>query len=228
MTHQNQVLKGIISEIASKTSSGRMTLDWGIIYERGGVKKPAEDASAEDPKPEDTEINPEAVPDADAEGALAGTDASEDGAPEGDATDADAGVGDDPMAGLDDASTKAEPDGENASEEEVSKDKEDIAKLNAEKAKASAEKEKAEQELEDESFIKLGSPSGVGFLLGKAVETAFNNNTIDTLANEFVQKLKITTQDDFNVFSEEMVQYNTVPGVANLLASMSNVISKKQ
>ena len=93
--------------------------------------------------------------------------------------------------------------------------------------KAKAEKNQAEKDIEKQSYVHLTSPGGVSFLLGKLIDHAFKTNTIDSLAGEMVQKLKIQTPEEFQLFSDEMVPYKNLPGVGDLLISMKSMANSK-
>ena len=132
------------------------------------------------------------------------------------------------------AFTASEPDAENTPEEgdgtgsdETEKAQEDALKSKAELEKAKAEKNQAEKDIEKQSYVHLTSPGGVSFLLGKLIDHAFKTNTIDSLAGEMVQKLKIQTPEEFQLFSDEMVPYKNLPGVGDLLISMKSMANSK-
>ena len=128
-------------------------------------------------------------------------------------------AGADAPAGLDDKEGGTEEDSEEAQA--------DAAEAKAELEKAKAEKDQAEKEIKKHSYIKLGSNSGTQFLLGKILDHAFKTNTIDALAGEMVQKLKITTPEDINAFSEETASYRVIPGFPELLSSMKTMATKQ-
>jgi len=111
--------------------------------------------------------------------------------------------------------------------EDPEKAQADAVKAKAELEKAKAEKEKAEQELEQQSVIKLTSKPGVSFLLGKLLGDAVEKNTVDALAGEMADKLKIETPEDFEIFSNQMTPFKAMPGVAQLLSSIKTVSSSQ-
>jgi hypothetical protein len=76
--------------------------------------------------------------------------------------------------------------------------------------------------------VKLGSTGGVHYLLGKIVDHAFKTNSIDSLASEMVQKLKIQTPEDMSVFAQDVAPFNVIPGMGELLASMKGMATKQQ
>ena len=43
-----------------------------------------------------------------------------------------------------------------------------------------------------------------------------------------VQKLKITTPEDMNAFSEETATYRVIPGMPELLSSMKTMATKQE
>jgi hypothetical protein len=93
--------------------------------------------------------------------------------------------------------------------------------------KAKAEKEEAEKELEQQATIKLVSKPGVTFLLGKLLGDAVEKNTVDALATEMAQKLKIETPEDFEIFSNQMTPFKAMPGVDKLLGSIKTAASSQ-
>ena len=142
----------------------------------------------------------------------------------------DAGAGAPPGDGEEDAGADAPAglgDEEGAGAEDSEEAQADAAEAKAELEKAKAEKDQAEKEIKKHSYIKLGSNSGTQFLLGKILDHAFKTNTIDALAGEMVQKLKITTPEDINAFSEETASYRVIPGFPELLSSMKTMATKQ-
>ena len=128
-------------------------------------------------------------------------------------------AGDDAPAGLGDE--------EGAGAEDTEQAQADASEKKAELEKSKAEIDQAEKEIKKHSYIKLGSNSGTQFLLGKILDHAFKTNTIDALAGEMVQKLKITTPEDINAFSEETASYRVIPGFPELLSSMKTMATKQ-
>lgn len=112
------------------------------------------------------------------------------------------------------------------SEEETEKAQADAVKTKAELEKAKAEKDRAEKEIKKNTYIKLRSGAGTQFLLGKILDHAFKTNTIDALASEMVQKLKIQTPEDMIAFSEDTAPYRVIPGMAELMSSMKMMATK--
>jgi len=228
----NPFLKQLISEIATKATVGRMPgINWVDLNEakkKKGLKKeafapkkkPAPAAPAEE---EPVDAAPEA-PEAPAE------------APVGDEAPAGGGLPDLPDLGGGDESAPADAGGDEApaeepvpeaSPEDAEEAQADASKAKAELEKAKAEKDKAEKEIKQQSYIKLGSHSGTQFLLGKLLDHAFKTNTIDALAGEMVQKLKIQTPEDLTAFGEETAPYRVLPGFPELLASMKTLATKQ-
>jgi len=143
--------------------------------------------------------------------------------------DSDAGLPS--LGGEEGKSEEPEPKEDGGSEEVSPEDSEqaraDAAKSKAELEAAKAEKDRAEKEIKQQSYIKLGSHAGTQFLLSKILDHAFKTNTIDSLAGEFVQKLKIQTPEDLAAFSEDSASYRVLPGFPELLASMKAMATKQ-
>jgi hypothetical protein len=209
----NPLLKQLISEIASKANEGRVVdVNWKKLYEsknmvkmeaneKGGEKDPVDDLLSGGPEKNAStpdENKPEKAP-----------------------TDDKAAAGGDEKKAAD---TETPSDG---GEENAEKAQADATKAKAELEKAKAEKDQAEEELEKQSYIKLKSGSGVQFLLGKLLNQAFKTNTIDALASEMVQKLNIKTVNDVESFEIDNAQAKTLPGMANLIASMKTMATKQ-
>ena len=185
------------------------------VKEADEKKNPADAAGGEDagglPPLGGKDEAPTNEPKAKTSGKDAGAGAPPDGGKEA--------AGDESPAGLDGEAGGAEEDSEEAQA--------DAAEAKAELEKAKAEKDQAEKEIKKHSYIKLGSNSGTQFLLGKILDHAFKTNTIDALAGEMVQKLKITTPEDINAFSEETASYRVIPGFPELLSSMKTMATKQ-
>lgn len=204
MATPNPTLQQILKDIGSRANQGRVSLDWGVITEARKRKvreaapevgkKPEEGADLPEPPTEDTPETPE-----------------EPSEPKLDAPKPDAPKGKKPEAPAPDAG------------EDVDAAKEDAEKAKAELEKAKAEKDQAEQELEQNAYVKLNSPSGVSFLLGKLIGHAFQTNSMDALAGEFVNKLKITNPEDFQLFSDDMIPYKNIPGMVKFLDSVKSL-----
>jgi len=101
--------------------------------------------------------------------------------------------------------------------------KEADAKKKAEVEKAKADLKKAEDELEQNAYIKLKSDSGVKYMIGKIIGQSFKTNTIDALASEMAQKLKITTPNDADLFEKDMALYKSIPGMVELIAAIKEL-----
>lgn len=213
----NPYLKKLISEISTNASKGRLDLSWSVIEEAKKKKKVKE---AEEKKKDE--------PSADAGGdlpPLGGADETPKNAgqekPTPSTTKAPVKADSAPKA---DAAPEADT-GTDA--EEADKAKEDAAKAKAELEKAKAEKDQAEKEIKKQAYISLGSSSGTQFLLGKVLDHAFKTNTIDALAGEMVNTLKINTPEDLSNFSEDVVTYMNIPGMPELLSSMKTLANKE-
>ncbi len=207
MATPNPILQQILKDISGRTSQGRLNINWGVVTE-SRKRKLNEAAPAAD------EETPDESPDL----------PMDDKTPEAKATEA-------PRAGtptprnptdkkpaVSDTEAPAEDGGE-----DVDSAKEDAEKAKAELEKAKAEKDQAEQELEQNEYVKLNSPSGVSFLLGKLVDHAFQTNSMDALAGEFVNKLKITNPEDFQTFADDMIPYKNIPGMVEFLDSVKSL-----
>jgi hypothetical protein len=130
---------------------------------------------------------------------------------------------DKPAPDAENTPTEPEPDsGEDADEAQA-----DAVKAKAELEKAKAEKDQAEKELKKQSYIKLASGAGTQFMISKILNHAFKTNTIDSLASEMVQKLKIQTPEDMVSFSEDTAPYRVIPGMPELLSSMKTMATKQ-
>jgi hypothetical protein len=220
----NPYLKQLLSEISNNANKNRLNdLSWETIYEarkKKGVKKEQDekkkDAPAEEPAADQTggDLPP-----------LGGADET----PKDTGTPEQAAAAGAKPANKADASPKADPDAgaEDTGEDEAEKAKAAAAKAKAELEKAKAEKEKAEKEIEKNQYVTIGSSGGTQFLLGKVLDHAFKTNTIDALASEMVDKLKVQTPEDMDAFSEDVVTYMTIPGMPELISSMKTLATKK-
>ena len=208
---QNPFLQQLISTIATKANDGRINdISWSSINEAKRSKKNViklEAKSNEDgPSKEEA---PEAAPAASKE---APTE-EKPTAPE-------------PAAPVD-PSTEA-PASPDSSDADVEKAQADAVEKKAELEKAKAEKDQAEQELKKNTYVKLNSQGGINFLLGKVLDHAFKTDSIDALAGELVQKLKIQTPEDLQAFSEELAPYKVLPGIGELLTSMKTMATSSK
>jgi len=203
------------SDVSWREYDKKMNPESYRVKEADEKKNPADDTGEEDagglPPLGGKDEAPTNEPKAKAGGKDAGADAPPDGGKEDAGDDAPAGLGGE----------------EGGAEEDSEKAQADAAEAKAELEKAKAEKDQAEKEIEKHSYIKLGSNSGTQFLLGKILDHAFKTNTIDALAGEMVQKLKITTPEDINAFSEETASYRVIPGFPELLSSMKTMATKQ-
>jgi len=209
MATPNPTLQQILKDIGRRANQGRVGLDWGTITEArkrkvreaapNVGKKPDDGADLPEPPTEDKPEMPEEPSEPKVD--LPKPDAPKEKKPEAPESDTSA-----PDAG-----------------EDVDAAKEDAEKAKAELEKAKAEKDQAEQELEQNAYVKLNSPSGVSFLLGKLIGHAFQTNSMDALAGEFVNKLKITNPEDFQLFSDDMIPYKNIPGMVEFLDSVKSL-----
>ncbi len=220
----NPYLKQLLSEISNNANKNRLSdLSWEAIYEarkKKGVKKEQDekkkDAPAEDPaaEPAGGDLPPLGGADEKTKNTGAAKPAPAAGAKPTDKADAA------PKAGAD-AGT------EDTGEDEAEQAKADAAKAKAELEKAKAEKEEAEKEIEKNQYVTIGSSGGTQFLLSKVLDHAFKSNTIDSLAAEMVDKLKVQTPEDMDAFSEDVVTYMTIPGMPELISSMKTLATKQ-
>jgi hypothetical protein len=220
----NPHLKKILSEISSNANKNKLSdLSWEAIYEarkKTGVKKEQDekkkDAPAEEPAADETggDLPPLGGTDEKPKDTGAAKPAPAAGAKPTDKADAA------PKAGAD-AGT------EDTGEDEAEQAKADAAKAKAELEKAKAEKEEAEKEIEKNQYVTIGSSGGTQFLLSKVLDHAFKSNTIDSLAAEMVDKLKVQTPEDMDAFSEDVVTYMTIPGMPELISSMKTLATKQ-
>jgi len=212
----NQYLKQLISEIASKTSEGRITsVSWGLIDEakrkkilKKEVDEKKKDSAIEEPTKDSTAAE---VPNEEPKDTQAGAEDKPQLEPKKDAT----------------TDVNIEPASQEVGAEDADKAKEDAAKAKAELEKAKVEKDQAEKEIKKHAYVKLSSSSGTEYLLGKVLDQAFKTNTIDALAGEMIEKLKIKTPEEMSQFSEDVVSYMTIPGMAQLLSSMKTATSNQ-
>lgn len=225
---KNPFLKQLITEIAGKTTTGRIDLNWKTL-EEARKKKLQQEANNEPAKnpddPAEKDVDTPPSPEASAD---TGAPAQEEPA-----------AGGTPPVGAKPSANKPAPTGQDSKEpaqapqeapagEETDQAEEDALKAKAQAEKAKAEKGQAEKEIKDNSYVHLASSGGISFLLGKLIDQAFKTNTIDGLASEMVQKLKIQTPEEFQLFSDEMVPYKNLPGVGDLLISMKGMANSKQ
>lgn len=217
----NPLLKQLISEIANKANQGRINdLNWETLRESKNIlKKEADEKAAPSAeKPKDQPPAPAKDAASKEKPASPNAEKSPKDAKGGDEKGPDAA----PKDALSDLGKEA-PSKDQAPEEDVEKAQTDAAEKQAELEKAKAEKAQAEKELEQQSYIKLKSSSGQKYLLGKILNHAFKTNTIDALASEMAQKLRITTPEDVATFEKDMALYKTIPGMAELISSIRDV-----
>lgn len=236
----NPLLKQIISEIANKSKSGRINdLSWEAIYE--AKKKRIKEADEKSPAaPKDNAVGDDSekgLPPLKGQDAPQGADSAEKGSGNLPPLDKSQEKGQDKAAtpapkpnektGASADKTPAMPAGEESGgDEEAEKAKEDAVKAKAELEKAKAEKDQAEKELKQQSYVKLKSSGGTQFMLTKILGQAFKTNTIDALATEMAQKLKISTQEDAAAFEEDMALYKNILGMTNLISSIKAIAVK--
>jgi len=196
----NPLLKQLISEIANKANEGR--IGWNLVKEAGEKKEdPLGDILGGEGGDEKqaTDQSAPATPNAPAP------------APTQKGADA---------TGAEEAPTDAATGDESANPEEIEAD---AAKKKAEVEKAKADLKKAEDELDQNAYIKLKSDSGVKYMIGKILGQAFKTNTIDALASEMAQKLKITTPTDAALFEKDMSLYKSIPGMVELISAVKEL-----
>ena len=239
MATPNFALQQIIKGIAAKSNVGRVDLSWGSLNEAKKRKGKVREAAPAVPAPEEEPVDPpvpagQPAPEAGAppaapatpEDPTAGLPDIGGEAPTPDANDTpDAPAPDAPPAGDEPAGGDTEPD---ATEDDVAAEKEKGDKVNAELEKAKAETDQAKKELENNSYVKLNTPTGISYLLKKLVDRAVKTNTLDSLASDFSQKLKINEPGDFQTFSDDMIPYKNIPGVAEFLTKVQSLASTKQ
>jgi len=194
----NPLLKQLISEIANKANEGRF--GYNLVKEA--------DAKKEDPL-------------GDILGGEGGGEGEKQAAPSA-APKAQASK---------DAATAPSADAAAAADEAGAEDPKeleaDAAKKKAEVEKAKADLKKAEDELEQNAYIKLKSDSGVKYMIGKILGQAFKTNTVDALASEMAQKLKITTPSDADLFEKDMALYKSIPGMVELIAAVKDLATEE-
>lgn len=222
----NPYLKQLITEIGNKTAEGRITgISWNVLEEARKKKKKSLKKEADAKKdPVDDLLAGGGTPEAGKD--TTGVTPDENQPATGQSPDAGAPAPEDKKDAATDAGAKA-PAADVGGEEDPEKVKADAAKKKAELEKAKAEKDQAEKELEKQSYVKLKSSGGLQFMLNKIVGNAFKSNTIDALASEMAQKLKITTPDDAAAFDKEMALYKSVPGMTDLLNSIKSIAVEK-
>lgn len=202
----NPLLKQIISNIANKANEGRMKdINWNALSQPKKILKEVE-KSEKDKLPD-----------------LGGADEK----PTTDKSAPDTGEAEKDLGADKSPEEPAAPEAEADTGKDAEKAQADAVKAKAELEKAKAEKDQAEKEIKKQSYVKLGSGAGTQFLLGKILDQAFKTNTIDALASEMVQKLKIQTPEDMVSFSEDTAQLRVLPGMPELLASMKTMATKQ-
>lgn len=193
----NPLLKQLISEIANKANEGRF--GYNLVKEA--------DAKKEDPLGDI--LGGEGGAEGEKQAAPAAAPKAQPSKDAATAPSADAAAGDEAGA-------------EDPKELEA-----DAAKKKAEVEKAKADLKKAEDELEQNAYIKLKSDSGVKYMIGKILGQAFKTNTVDALASEMAQKLKITTPSDADLFEKDMALYKSIPGMVELIAAVKDLATEE-
>jgi hypothetical protein len=242
MATPNLALQQIIKGISAKSNIGRVDISWGSLNEAKKRKGKVREATPAAPAPTEEEpVDPNAPPAPPAPAAPVAPAAPDAASP-----------AEDPMAGLPDIggdapapdadaapdapATDASPDVEEptaddaepeATEDDVDAEKEKGEKVNAELEKAKAETDQAKKELENNAYVKLNTPTGISYLLRKLVDRAVKTNTLDSLASDFTQKLKISEPEDFKTFSDDMIPYKNIPGIAEFLAKVQSLATSK-
>ncbi len=237
MATPNLALQQIIKGISAKSNIGRVDISWGSLNEakkkKGRVREAAPAPAAPDEEPVDPNAPP--APDVNAPAPAPTSPAPATPAPEadpmaglpdlgGDAPAPDAQLPDAPPEGDEPPAVDAEPE---ATEDDVDAEKEKGEKVNAELEKAKAETDQAKKELENNAYVKLNTPTGISYLLKKIVDRAVKTNTLDSLASDFTQKLKISEPDDFKTFSDDMIPYKNIPGMAEFLEKVQSLATSK-
>jgi type IV secretory pathway VirB10-like protein len=88
-----------------------------------------------------------------------------------------------------------------------------------------SEREQAEAAIDSVSFVKLNSDAGTKYLLNAILQPAMETNTMDTVAQDFAEKLNIKTPEDLEKFKENSIQFNSVIGFSQLLNSMGSFVN---
>jgi hypothetical protein len=225
----NPFLKQMLTEISSKTTQGRIVdVSWASINEakkkKTLKKEVAKRPPQEDPNAGIEDENPAQPP---AEEPATAPDAGGQEPPAGDTGLPDLGAEQPGQEAPPPDLGGEAPAPDQPSPEDADQAQDDAAKAKAELEKAKAEKDQAEDELQDQSYIKLGSHGGTNFLLSKILDHAFKTNTIDALAGEMVGKLKIDTPEDMSAFIEELAPFMVIPGMAQLISSMKGLATKQ-
>lgn len=89
----------------------------------------------------------------------------------------------------------------------------------------STEKAEAEDAIENVSFVKLNSDSGIKFLLNSIIQPAIETNTLDSIAQDFAEKLNIKTIEDLNKFKDSSIQFKSVVGFDQILTAMESFVN---
>lgn len=222
----NEYLKRLITEIGNKTAEGRITgISWNVLEEarkkKKSVKKEVKGKKETDP------IDALLAGGENPEAGAGERGAASDQTPTAQKQSPEANVASPEDKKEAPTTADAEVPSPEAGDEDPEKVKADAAKKKAELEKAKAEKDQAEKELEKQSYVRLKSSGGLQFMLNKIVGQAFKSNTIDALASEMAQKLKITTPEDAVAFDKEMALYKNVPGMVDLLSSIKSIAVEK-
>ena len=214
MAKPNPILQQIIKNISKKSSAGRVDFSWNVINE--SRKRKIKEAA---PKTDD-EVDPKELPDLDAEPeSPTSTGPSKKSVPAPRQSD----------TRPEQSAPEESPVPRDGQEDDtVDVEKEKAEKANAELEKAKAETDKAKQEIDKNAYVKLNTPPGLSFLLRKLIDTATKTNTLDVLASEFSQKLKITTPEDFQTFSDDMIPYKNIPGMVEFLPTIQSIATQEK
>jgi hypothetical protein len=222
-------LKQILTEIAQHANAGRLQADGKTILQEGKFRPTKmslrERALGEADKPED---KPEDKGD-ELDSALADLKGSEaDKAPADAPAPKDAPADAAPKAPAPKAPAPADTASDTADtaekEAQAKQAQADAAKADAAADKAKAEKAQAEKEVAEQGHVKLASVPGISFLLAKVLAPALRENTIDGLAQGFVDGLKIDDAQKFEVFKQETALFRKVKGFQQLIDSMANLV----
>jgi type IV secretory pathway VirB10-like protein len=211
-------LKQILSEIAQHANSGRLQADGKSLLSEGKFrptkKSLRERALGEAGKPEedtgdelDTALDSAKDVPAEAPPPPAKKDAP---APKAPAAPAPAA----PEASADTAEKEAQAKQAQA----------DAASAEADVEKAKADTAQAEKDVVEQGHIKLGSVPGISFLLTNVITPALRDNTLDGLAQKFVDGLKIDDAQKMEAFKQETTLFRKVKGFQQLVDSMSTIV----
>lgn len=216
-------LKQILTEIAQHANAGRLQADGKALLAEGKFrptkKSLCERALGEADKPEEDTGD-------DLNAALDDLK----GAPEDAGADAPAPKGPPPAKKGAPAPAAPAPAAPEASAEAAEKEAQakqaqaDAASAEADVEKAKADTAQAEKDVVEQGHIKLGSVPGISFLISNVIAPALRENTIDGLAQKFVDGLKIDDAQKMEVFKQETTLFRKIKGFQQLVDSMSTIV----